>query len=242
VPESAFSSDEINTAWQAAVDSNIAFEPLLVATERLNLVRAAAELAIDGITIENVVFERLEGDQSQAQAEFDRLCAIAGPIMLAEDSPFRADAPPSPESVINFDSPVVDRHELIQFAMLRSHVDYALARRTETAIMRRVNLKSGQTKLVTVNDLSDYVSEEPEPTLPPRVQSPDAVVITIVSYMQEDMEMRAIDKLSLRSAVQVWIATKGTSRIPNLGLKGARFLADYCNHAFPDLDPIPIDG
>lgn len=232
-----YTDEMIDAAWQEAIAANKSFDRSKSAKTRLDRVLEVASFAISGIGIEDNVFTDLENNLTEAQTDFERHTSTASPLMKAPDSPFRLSvaqmdgsvivraaqeqAPRTLESIIDQASPVCDYDELCRFAELRGY--------SEGMGGRSYYLLARQGQEVKIDDISSYI-----PPADPSVE--DFGQLRTIAYEIEGKRKLALDKAAILYNVCKWIDTKPDIR--NLGVTVISFLADYCNHAFPELEEL----
>jgi len=248
MPElSPYTNEAIDAAWQDALDTNAAFDRYKSAEIRLQKAREVANFAINGITIEDEVFTTLEGQLADARADFETHIHTPAPLMTAPDSPFRssdtqidgsavvraAQKKHNPgakeqltiEQVIDRTSPVCYFDELCNFAELQEY-NRGMGTRVWGVLAR-------EGKKVEIDSFLDYVS-------PTDTSAEDfGELRTIYGTEPGKGQVYALDKVGMLYHAAKWVNNHPDIR--NFGVTAISFLADYCNHAFPDLDePLPV--
>lgn len=228
----SYTPEMIDAAWQDALDTNKAFDAYYSAQSRLDRVREVAGFAIDGITVEDKVFVALEAQVASTHANFEDHMAVSSPVMTALDSPFRLnylaplagrrpeEPPRTIEQVIDRSSPVCRADELREFALLRGYNPNIGSRAFSVLSLAGEN--------VEVAALADYA-----PTSNP------GQLYTIIYKNGKGYREWVIDRAGILPNARAW--TNAKPDIRNLGATLISFLADYCNHAYPELDaPLPV--
>ena len=197
------------------------------------------------------VYAGFHAELEIAEEDFSTLSSMAAPAMTAPNSPFavgirmqrdmsreQADSTPAPqrtfEHIIDHTSPLGSLTELQEFAKQRGYSDN-VARPTFTAVRNAALFDSGDhAQLVQVDEFDDYVA----PALADMTDTQLVRVITLTADNRAEYGT-GIDKASLYLGVKRWL--KQNPRISGLGVRGIQLLADYCNHAIPNLEePLPV--
>lgn len=208
----------IDTAWAAANDANMAFDPYREARDRLTVVRQVAELALPGVTIEEHVLPDLQAEHDQRKKVFDAHLVIAAPLMQMLKGPFEMS--PNAREEIDFNSPLVDEKELRRFGQARNYQSGRV-----TQVINQLNALAAPYE---VDDIHNYQS----PNDPTQAEYSE---IRRIYYQKDGVPFRGIDKATLRNHIAHYVQENSSEYTTTF----ANFLIDYCNRAFPDKEPLP---